>query len=998
MPITSGWRDTGDNIIFPIDFSRWDDLGNGSGAYFTITAVGGVTLSAGDGLNGTGTTEFTPENAGYWRINYTDALRLSNRSAWTIDFYIRIDSDSTSTTNFQTAHEGVVFAAGEGGLLTDDGSSRTVDYAGTIDANRKFKFYYNDGSTLNSITSTATIGIDDFHDVKIVYDNSEIKIYINNVLDSTTSASAGITNTSNNFVIGGNSTGDYLLSAKVDAFRIRKDAFLTQNVHSVGLGISTDRQLIDMDPTFDGSDNTAWDINTLICLFFNEGEGSTAPKPRQLKLIPQTWGDWEYWWINPRSQIEVTTGSIAFDQPVTGFKNLDITTTDGFLCAYGQGRDELGGATTQFNAWTPTANGSNRHALITDLNPITELKNDGPFGSGLITTSSTNYSLTLPSAGYLPAEQITESQSLLDTTKVDSLSSNSQYNQGMRPRGILQIAYSIDQQLVAEELETNNNSERRFFMGLPYYEVSDNSSTVYEGGIYSFKKSNASSLRFDHDFRLANTNTKMISSISDNSSSGAGVIITTRTAHGLSDGDKIMVRPGLFRNPHSYPNEGTGSTGHMDGFDAHKLHGISHVKVRSTTEIELFADTGLTNPINTSTSRTLSLHTPGYIITPNASGEPYIKDLGHKLVNFLSPFADIKHVDANEEVVYRPAIERSGAAGFSGGSPSSFGLPSKRQAEQTVKEYFGSFTDTIQTKTTPRGDVNDPIVITTYTTNVTSSSGIRAAPIFVDLDLPTNGTLYVNVSEIERADSSSEAPPAIEAFFGLNGHSPSAGTDDSLPLTLDSADTTSFAISADSVMAADELRSIQLFASIGGVTHTSSSDVTRAKWKIWFVSDVSEADNRIFWAGGIPPGYNRLTAGARNTQSLSTNYISRERSSIVFKTANENSTLTVFGIPLIAHSLLGETYLSSGSAFEIFRIEGSGNPKHYDLNKVDETLVNTRGGQSGQGPDIAPWVRFATQTKDQYRLHNRRRWRCLETHTSSKEFVTDLQLGRWEVV
>jgi hypothetical protein len=982
MPITSGWRDTVDNIIWPTDYGRWDDLGNGSGSHFTITAI-----------DTTNNFTFDETNNGYIRINYTDALRLTNRSEWRIDTTITINSSSTSTTNFQTAHEGVIFASGEGGLLTDDGSTRTVDYAGTIDANRKFKFYYHDGSSLNSITSTATIGVDDAIAIAVVYENSEIKIYVAGVLDSTTSASAGVRNTSNNFVIGGNttgdSTGDYLLGCNITRFKIRKDADAS----------TTDKQLIDFDPRSYYADynvlnsNSEWDINTLISFI-----DVAPPKPRQLKLIPQTWGNWTYWWINPKSQIEVTTGSISFDQPITGFKNLDITTTDGFLCAYGQGSQDRLGGSTQYAAWKADERASGIHSLITDLNPITELKDDGPFGSGLITTQSTNYSLTLPSAGYLPTEQITESATMLDATKVDTYSGNSANNQGMRPRGILQIAYTIDQQLLAEELETNDNSERRFFMGLPYYEVSDNSSTVYEGGIYSFKRNSQTGQRFDHDFRLGNSNTIMIESIDDNSSAGAGVILTTRTAHGLSDGDKIMVRPGLFRNPGSYPNTGTGTIGNVDAFDSHRLHGISHVRVRSTTEIELFADSGLTNPVNTSTSSTLSLHTPGYIITPNASGEPYIKDLGHKLVNFTTPFADIKEIKANEEVVYRPAIERTGALAFSGGSASSFGLPSTRQAEQTVKEYFGTQSDSIQTKTTPRGNVSDPIEITTYRTG-TIGSNIQGAPIFVDLDLPTDGTLYVNISEIERADSSTETPPRIIAYYGLNGHSPSAGTDDSLTsLGLDSADTVSFAISADSVMATDELRSIQLYAAIDGVTHTSGSDVTRAKWKIWFVSAVSEADNRIFWAGGMPPGFNRLTTGARNTASSSTNYISRERSSIVFKTPSENSTFTVFGIPLVAHSLLGETYISSGNAFEIFRIEGSGNAKHYDLNKVDETITKTNGGVSSQGPDIAPWVRFATQTKDQYRLHNRRRWRCLETHTSSKEFVTDLQLGRWEVV
>jgi len=977
MPIQSGWRDSIDNIIWPIDYCRWDDLGNGSGSYFTLTAV-----------NTTNDFVFDEANAGYIRINYTDALRLTNRSEWRIDTTVTINSSSTSTTNFQTAHEGVIFASGEGGLLTDDGSTRTVDYAGTIDANRKFKFYYHDGSNLNSITSTTTVGVDDAITIAVVYQNSEIKIYVAGVLDSTTGASAGVRNTSNNFVIGGNDTGDYLLGCNVSRFKIRKDADSS----------TLDKQLIDFDPREYYLDynnlyeNSEWDINTLVSFI-----DTSPPKPRQLKLIPQTWSNWTYWWVNPKSQIEVTTSTLTFGSPITGFKDVNIVTTDGFLCAYGQGNQDRLGGSTQYAAWKSDERASGIHSLITDLNPITELRDDGPFGSGLITTQSTNYNLTLPTAGYLPTEQITESATMLDASKVDTYSGYSANNQGMRPRGIKQITYFINEQVAVEEITTDNDSDRRFYMGLPYYEISDSGSTVYEGGLYSFPRTTVSSQRFDHDFRLGNSNTRMIESIDDNTSSGAGIIITTRTAHGLADGDKIMVRPGLFRNPGTYPNTGTGTIGFVDEFDAHRLHGISYVRVRSTTEIELFADSGLTNPVNTSTSSTLSLHTPGYIITPNASGVPYIKDLGHKLVDFTNPVADIKDVKSNREVAYYPAIERTGALAFSGGSASSFGLPSLRQAEQTVKEYFGSFSDTIQTKSIPKGDVNDPIEITTYTTGVTGNS-INAAPIFVDLDLPTDGTLYVNLSEIERADSSTEVPPRINAYYGLNGHSPTPGTDDSLTGVLDSADTVSFAISADSEMETDHLRSIQLYVAIDGVTHTSFSDFTRAKWKIWFVSNVSAEHHRIFWAGGVPPGFNRLTSGARNNYSYDINYVSRPRQSLIYKSDGDNSQFQITGIPLIAHSLLGDTYISSGSPFEIFRLEGSGNPQHYDLNKVDETISKTGGGTSGQGPDIAPWVRFATQTKDQYRLHNRRRYKCLVSHTSGRDFQTDLQLGRWELI
>jgi hypothetical protein len=994
MPINSGWRDAIDNIIWPSDYGRWDDLGNGSGEHFTITAV--------DKAND---FTFAEDNNGYIRINYTDALRLSNRSEWTIDLSIRINSSSTSTTNYQTTHEGVIFAAGEGGLLTDDGSTRTIDYAGTIDANRKFKFYYHDGSSLNSITSTATIGVDDVISLRVTYSNSEIKVYVDGVLDSTTSASAGIRNTSNNFVIGGNttgdSTGDYLLGTDITAFQIRKDANTS----------STDKQLIDFDPNDVYSDynnlyeNSGWDINTMIKFV-----DVSPPKPRQLKLIPQTWGDWSYWWINPKSQIEVVTGDISFPTPITGFKNVNIATTDGFLCAYGQGGDfaasqQVGIAPSGYAKWMPIAGTNSIHALDTDLNPITAASDDGPYGSGLITTDSTNYSLTLPSAGYITAEQITESQTMLDSTKVDTYSGNCVNNQGMRPRGIKQISYTIDQQTIEQEVVTTDNSDRRFFMGLPYYEISDSGSTVYEGAGYDYSGSSSLTSRFDHDFRLANSNTVLIQDIDENTSAAAGIIVTTRTAHGLTDGDKVMMRPGQFRNYGSYPNVGTGSTGSCFEFDAFRVHCIRYAKVLSSTEIELYSDPALTNPVNKSLTTDLALHTPGYLITPNSVGEPYIKDLGHKLLTWDTPFADIKDVKSNTDVIYYPAIQRTGIYGFGGfynNSIGSLGLPTYRQADQTIKEYwagnsFPTIADTIQTKTTPRGDVSDPIEINNYNTGETGGS-LDGAAIFVDLDLPTNGTLHVSVSDVVRADGSDAVQ--IKAIYGLNGRPPTEGTDDSLSYgELDSANTITIPISADSVMADDDLRSIQLFLALQGVTHTSASDETSATWRIWFVSDVSTDNNRIFWAGGIPPGFVRRSAGTRTTSAITNGAISRPRSNLVYKTTLENSNFTITGIPLIGHSLLGETFVGSGAYDEIFRaVEGTGNSRHYDMTKVDETISKTSGGTTDEGPDIAPWVRFAAQVKDQYRLFGRRRWKCLVSHTSSKEFVTDLQLGRWEQV
>lgn len=986
MPITSGFRDTIDNIIYPTDYTRWDDLGNGSGSHFTITAI--------DTPNN---FTFDEENDGYIRINYTDALRLSNRSEWRIDFTIKINSSSTSTTNFQTAHEGTIFASGEGGTLDTD-SSRTVDYAGTIDANRKFKFYYYDGSDLNAITSTAVIDVDDFVDVSIRYTNSEIKIFIEGALDSTTTASAGVANSSNNFVIGGNSTGKDLLGAQIGSFQIRKDNNAS----------STDKQLVDRDPNAAFSDynnlyeNSGWDVNTLIKFV-----DVSPPLPRQIKLIPQTWGTWTNWFQNPKSQIEVTTSAVTYPTPITGFKNLTIKTTDGFLCAYARGgsshRRFVFPVSATEKEWAPISSDKSIHALITDLNPLDEVEGDG-FGSGLITTSSTTYSLTLPSAGYITEEQIAESKTLLDDTKVDTYSATCDINQGMRPRGIKQIQYFIDESIITQEIATDNNSDRRFFMGLPYYELT-HSGTVYEGIGYSFNPSNAKSNRFDHDFRLGNSNTKLIKEIDNNSSATAGIIVTTRDAHGLSDGDKVMMRPGIFRNVSQYPQHAAGNSG-VNAFDALKIHSISFAKVRSTTEIELFADSGLANPINTSSSDFSNLFCPGYIITPNTSGEPFIKDLGHKLASWTSPFDDIATISSNADVVQYPVSERKGPLSRNFGSTvgnttvssgttagvTQFGTPTIRIADDTVIESL-ELAGVITQKSIPDGSAVDPIEITTFTSGTTGSN-IDGARIFVDLDFPTDGTLHITVSDVETEDSTGTVQ--IRTFFNLNGRR-TGGTDDSLSQNLDSASSIQIPISGDSVMDGTDLRSIQLYAALTGIN--GGGGTNRATWKLHFVSSSDTGEDRIFWAGGMPPGYIKRAAGNKNTNMSSFKEALRQRSNIVFKTTNENSLFTIRGIPLIAHSLVGNTHISDGSGTSIFRVPfADPTTLHYDMHKVDEADTQTVGGLSDSGPDIAPWVRQATQTKDQLRLWDGRRYRCLVSHTGSKEFTTDFNAGRWEFV
>lgn len=1017
MPLIRGYRDTAKirEGIFPRELTTWNHFGNGSGDYFTITAVNGVTLATAGGIGNSGVAVFADENTGYWRIDYTDALRLANRSAWTIDFFVRIDSDSTSTTNFQTAHEGVIFASGEGGLLTDDGSTRTVDYAGTIDSNRKFKFYYHDGASLNSITSTATIGVDDWFDIKILYENSEIKIYINGTLDSTTSASAGIRNTSNNFVLGGNSTGDYLLNAKIDSFRIRRDAFSTANT-STGVAVKKWNSIIDT------VENSGWDEDVLIYLLFGEGAGNT-PKPRQTKLIPQTWDDWQYWFQVPEINIHAQL-SLFTPTNNKGFLRTTIKTNDNFICAYGAGDFLLqsSGSTSSDQQWRPDFDATlfddskdHGHAMhFTHGDPVSPLETEKGY-IGLINffaptvgvSNSTNFAgfslttitqdLVMPARGYLPVEQRTESIAQLDTTKIDSVSAGARFNQGMRPRALKSASIRFDQAKSRNDIVVNDNKEQRFYHGLPYYTLRTTDSSVFEGTGYSYTDVILSTInnKHDHDFRLGNNNTKIIKSIS----SGTTPRITTHIAHGLSTGDKIFIRPGFSGKFKSYPFD-SGTT--IDHADAMHLHGQAYVSVVDSTSFDIYYDSGRTNQITMSKSGTF-FNVPGYIITPNSNGQPYINDLGHKMVNWTTDFGDVSKIESDTPITQYPTPQNQGSflfdADTGGTSITQYGTQTTYISNQTV-DYLRSgdgarvFYEEI--KSIPKGDANDPIVIKTETTGTTDSAGAMMAMCIVDLDLPGNGTLSVSVSNIDTADSTT---PQIEYYYTLNGvRENGTGT---VTQNTDADGVFNIAITGESDMDSDDLRSIQLCMGLKDIVHASDNDFSRATYSISFVNSDPNGEHRIFWAGGHPPGYETLPNGPRfQNVTTSFNGVIRRRGSIIYKSTSDTANFAVFGIPDVILTNTGDTYVAPSSVADYTQF-GSSSPqgKFYQLENVSETTTVSEPNTSSY-TDIAPWTPDTSMTVGQFRLYNGVRYKCLRSHTSDvTDFSIDATLrGFWKVV
>lgn len=960
MPINTGFRDTINDIIYPRDHCEWDHLGNGSGSYFTTTSIGGVSLANTGGIAGGGCARFENNNAGYWRVNYTDALRLSGRPAWTIDFWINILTDSSSTTNFQISNEGIIIAAGENGTLD---STPAVDYAVTIDADNKLKFYYHDGSVLNVITSTAKIYNNQFNSVKILYDAETIEIYIREELDSSTSFSGNIRNSSGNFVIGGNSNGDYLYSALIDTFSIRRDALYTFNQIDGTLALTPFEQLIE--PT---NSKSGWDIETLLRFSFNEGAGNT-PKPRQLKLIPQTWGNWNYWFVNPKSSLDVTTTEINFDQTITGFKDVDIRTTDGFLCMYG-----LNDTTDWALDFSTNVHGQDGDINFNNQYPDLNLAIIENF-------TTTDFNIRLPTRGYLPLEQRTESQTMLDTTKVDSVSANAKYNQGMRPRGLKKIQYKINENSMTEKILARPTAGDRFFIGLPYYEVTTGG-TTRENGWWLTDKSISYA---DTDFRFyANSNIKHISSITKDSANA--IIVTTASAHGLTTGDKIMVRPGLVY----------WSSLSSQSLDAHDFYnnvsGIAYVQVIDSTSVKLFVDSSRTNVKDT--TATLPDTQYGYIVTIAAdTAEPTLLDGGIKKIEWTKPFNDIISVTSTANVV--DYIARTTQNDYTDVLNS--GLNTQRNAdERTSFDTVFVKSNPIVSSTytiypTPAGSQTDPFITSLKSGGFTGTATV--CTYVLEGDVLGNGNLKFYVDNVETPDSTTHG--IYYRLNRLNGYYEGGTNDDSITYSTGSVGTTySLPITGESYMGDQHLRNFILFVGISSVVHAASGDRSKARFTVWFESSDGKND-RIFYAGGWQPGRTTIESFVKPSESSSTNpQLFRKRSYVVYETNNDNVDIEIKGIPEIGYNALGQTYIAPDYTQSTMQISGQTN--HYDFYTVDETLVKSSGGASTD--DIAPWVDQATQTAGQYRLFEGVRYVCLVSHRSSFKFWDDYSLGYWDKV
>lgn len=1025
MAINSGFFDSIDKIFYPIDYCRWDDLGEGANHYHTITAQNGATADS----NG---TTFGESSTAYWKIAYTNSLKLHDRSAWSIEFGINILTSSTSTTNFQTSNEGWVLAQGEGD------SSSSQNWAVFVDSNNKINFRYKTGAGANSFTSSGNelkLFNNQIEKIKITFDGTNIKIYKNDSLGVTHAiASAGILTDTADLVIGGNSTGNYqLLNTRITELRIRKDEFT-----GTTLDASDHLYLIEAakaTPSRTKSVSDKWDVNTLLYLPI---ASNTNMKPRQLRLIPNTWGDWTRWFVAPSINIDVTTGTINFETPTKGFKKITVTTTDGFLYPYNAGGsfvESLSPPSLPYWGGQDPALGQIHKqegdvSFIQPLNYGTSYDTNADGQAEVTELSSTSFNIKVPSKGYLPDTEATESQALLDTTKVDATSGLAQYNQGFRPRGIKGILYQLSQEFMEEKLFNTADGDIHM-MGMPYYDYTlpGSPGVTFRGGVYTSGNTASSSIPsyYDFDFRY-NEAIAHIEVVGRDSTGQAE--ITTRDNHNLTTGDQVFVRPGQTISTSSHNDSKQHSLSDSRHYMA--LTGKKYVRVIGDKIVTLYHDSARNNPVMIDNGDVANRFRQGYLQKTTSYGN-WIQQRNRRIANYGRPFTSKYSVSGNNNANVLDFTTNARDTQFSLGLVSMktqardtanplLNLPNKTASlERGNLKYNMLISPSL--KTTPAGTQTDPIIIKSESTGFTSGSvGEEGAPIYIDIDTRYTGTLKFAVSDVETADSST--PSNLNYQFVLNGigatSAQSANTEANGwgSTSFDSNLTTNTAslgstVSIPVTAATDQnqdpnnrvLFSIALKVWLPGVVHSSTSDKTRATYTIYYENNAqATADGapvKLFYGSGMQPNTDRINTSATTFQFASAdNIVGRNRHYIHYEVTESNSQpnpdveLVVKGIPYIGYSGMGDTVIVAGDQNVLNQsFEGT---DQYKLPFIDETLSAVPS--SGARTDAAPWLEQTTQTESQIRIHRGQRYQCQTTHTSGKVFENDFDKGLWSLL
>ena len=939
MPINSGYRETDTNIIKPIDYATWEHLGNSSGSHFTITdeSVTGTMAS------------FSSGNAGFFRIQYDDAIRLANRTEWSIEAVLRVNSTGDSSTSSLT-EDACLIAQGASASDSTGDSTAIVDWGVFISPTRDLKFVVgitDSTETISVKTFSTQLPIDDTFTIRISYNDStkKLKIRLNNETaeEFTVQEQDQISNSQRDLAIGGLEGGNNLKAIDIVGIQIRRaDDIISTTKSDVTVPMinPNNHQYLHEAPTDGATDvsayytYSAWDVDTLFAVF-----SPSENLPRQTLLIPQTWDEWTSWNVAPKSTLEITTSDIDFKtQTVRGIRNIEIYTTDGFVYPYGVASS----AAALLERYPPWSSGKSYFSYAINNNVTSDTASHHDLGGDVdwrqsfwkpklvrqeSFTGTTNYNLILPTRGYVPAEEVVAYDAAIDTSKVDAVSQELMpHISGSRPRGLLKVQYEINEGFIEDVIDVTPDDER-FYIGLPYYETTI-LGTTYENGWYNTVVESTSAPQFnDTDFRFNNTNIVHIKSITLDSA--YAFIIETKTAHDLTTGDQVYIRPGQFHND----SKDTGIVSEI--YD--KLARLCWVQTIDSTTFKVYSDSARTNVVDAVRNIvSLTDMAYGYVVkTSSVTGAPTLEDSSYRRTHYIKPFSQITEIQypgltsigayvQQKNYVNYPAVSRA-HPDLTKFDDNAIDTQWRTATDGNTYENTDSYPVSNATQTVytiPTGSSTSKFVSTIKDTDHTNSTTARFV---LEVDVKGSGNLKFQLDNIEVADSTTPS-----AFY----HVRQAGqdldaNDNSISFTAFSTDAyteQSVAVAPDSTHGTNTLNPILLMVYLNHA-HASTSDVSQYQISVWFEGDSN--NSQMFFAGGYQPGRTTRFDKAKPNPGLSAvaggtnNYmLYRKRNHIIYETGNSAiknidgtgiNQITVRGIPDIVRDARGGTFLATSN-------------------------------------------------------------------------------------
>ncbi len=225
-----------------------DDSGNGNtltASGSAPTAVAGHAGGANLGTNFSGSTQY---------LYITDAAQvgLDITGAITISCWVK-PANTSATKNYVAKH------------------AASGNYGYTVYQNTSNKFGFllsSDGTSYSSVISNTTLSTGTWYHIAVVYDGTDLRIYVNGLLDCTpVSYTLGIYNNTAGFYIGANSIPNAYTNAVIDDVAIWSRALSDSEVYDV-FYLTDDFVFTSAPPAIDGvvKDKNG---NTIDCSVYN---------------------------------------------------------------------------------------------------------------------------------------------------------------------------------------------------------------------------------------------------------------------------------------------------------------------------------------------------------------------------------------------------------------------------------------------------------------------------------------------------------------------------------------------------------------------------------------------------------------------------------------------------------------------------------------------------------------------------------------------------------